>query len=657
MTLLDRLIAALRRQPEWVQPDGTLNKWLVIGKAQEGDARLVELLWQDEVLRRHFFRQAGPAVVFRGEQLAQLLEQHAFLPHSYTRFRNRIGLSANGTPLKLQGAVVLEWPYKDCVLEGGQSRAEQQREEVFFNEVLARDEITQLLEPKVLTRAQRHDAAGSRPLDTFRRDADLNRRRGLPARTITDNLFIRGNNLMALASLLPRFSGRIKLIYIDPPYNTGNDTFRYNDRFKRSTWLTFMKNRLELARRLLHDEGAIFVQCDDREQAYLKVLMDELFGEANYRETIVVKTSTPSGVNAINVRRGERLFKLKEYLLFYSKTPAFRFHPILVRAPYNPNYRYEVRREGGRWVVEDLRARFPEPEALARYALAHYEHIYSLERNNKKAGERMKAALAESRTRDEVVEFTNSKGEVVLLYRGGVFIPLRKRIVREGDEVAFGTLISDLWDDEIFQSNRHEGGVSLPGGKKPEKLLRRILELTTRPGDIVLDYHLGSGTTAAVAHKMGRQYIGIEQLDYGDNDPIVRLRHVIEGDPTGISKAVGWQGGGGFVSLELKKHNQLFLDRIAAAKNAAELLAVWNDMKAHSLLHYSLELQRFEAARDEFTALPLHEQKQLLADMLDRNHLYVPLSALDDRDFAVSDEDRKITKDFYGATVWEGENE
>ncbi len=649
MTLLDRLLACLKTIPELCTPNDQLDKWRAIRWAQTANTRLLELLWDDAHLKSAFFQHVGPAWIFRAEALIALLEQHAYLPHSLTRFRNRVGLALrDDSPLLHHDEVVLVWPYKDCVLEGGQSRAEQQRPERFFNELLAPDEITQLLEPKVLTKGRRYTPHGIHPLHSFTRDATYNQQRGLSLDTITDNLIIRGNNLMALASLLPQFAEKIKLIYIDPPYNTGNDTFRYNDRFKRSTWLTFMKNRLELARRLLKKDGAIFVQCDDKEQAYLKVLMDELFGEENYRATIVVKSSTPSGVNAINVKRGERLFKVKEYLLFYAKSTAFRFYPCYVKAPYNFNYRYELHQENGRYILSDLRQRFAKKEDLAQYALTHYEHIYSLEKNNKKAGARMQAALTQSKHSDQIVEFINSKGQKVLLYRGGVLTPLKSRIVKEGDKTYFGTLISDLWDDEVFQSNRYEGGVSLPGGKKPEKLLHRILLLATRPGDIVLDYYLGSGTTAAVAHKLSRQYIGIEQLDYGKDDCTVRLQNVIKGDPTGISKTVGWKGGGSFTYIALKKYNQYFAEQIEAAPDTTTLRRIWQQMKQRSALHFALELDHIDAKIDTAWAqLNLAQQKQLLIEMLDKNQLYVNLSALEDADFAVSEEEKQLTRNFY----------
>jgi adenine-specific DNA-methyltransferase len=532
-------------------------------------------------------------------------------------------------------------------LEGGQSKEEQKREEIFFNEILAQDEITQLFEPKVLTNAKVYDKEGEHAFKSFTRDAELNRKRGLPEDTITDNLIIKGNNLLALHSLKKEFAGKVKLIYIDPPYNTGNDGFNYNDSFNHSTWLTFMKNRFEIAKTLLHKEGAIFVQCDDNEQANLKVLMDEVFGKENYKETIVVKTSTPSGVNAINVRRGERLFKVKEYLLFYSKTPSYRFKPIYVKSKFNKNYRFEVIKNNKEYKITDLKKRFKTDIELEEYALQNPENIFSLEKNNKKAGEKIKKVIQESKNENKVIEYINSKNQKVLVYNGGVFIPLKDRVVRDNGKYFFGTLISDLWDDEIFQTNQSEGGVNLPGGKKPEKLLKRIFELTTNKNDIILDYHLGSGTTAAVAHKMNRQYIGIEQLDYGENDSVVRLINVIKGDTTGVSKTVNWKGGGSFIYLELKKYNQIFIEKIEKAKTTNDLLVIWEQMKEKSFINYNVDIKKQEEHIEEFKQLSVEEQKQHLIEILDKNQLYVNLSSLNDNDFKCSKEEKLITIKFY----------
>jgi adenine-specific DNA-methyltransferase len=165
-------------------------------------------------------------------------------------------------------------------------------------------------------------------------------------------------------------------------------------------------------------------------------------------------------------------------------------------------------------------------------------------------------------------------------------------------------------------------------------------------GDIILDYHLGSGTTAAVAHKMNRQYIGLEQLNYGDNDSVERLKNVINGDQSGISKQMNWKGGE-FVYLELKKYNQTFIEQIESAKDTKAVLKIWEEMKAKSFLNYNVDLQKQEAHIEEFKALTLEEQKQHLVELLDKNQLYVNLSSLNDKDFAISAEEKKVTQDFY----------
>ncbi len=646
MKLHDILQQQLKKDPHFLSANETLKKQMLIDKARNCDQALITLLLQHEALRENFFLRINGTLVFNQNRFLDFLEQKNYLGDNCTKFKNKTGNIASRLS-KQKNEAVLIWPYKNCILEGGLTKAEQKREEIYFSETLEQDEINHLLEPKVLTNARRIDKKGELSLDCFRRDTEINRQRGLPPDTITDNLIIRGNNLFALHSLKKEFTGKVKLIYIDPPYNTGNDAFNYHDNFNRSTWLTFMRNRLEIAKILLHQQGTVFAQCDDHEQAYLKVLMDEIFGSENYRETIVVKTSTPSGVNAINVKRGERLFKVKEYLLFYSKSPEFRFNPIYIKSTFNPNYRYEVIKNKDGYTVKDLKQKFQNEKDLEKYALEHYENIYSLEKNNKKAGEKIKAAIARSKKIKTVMEHINTRGQLVLIYEGGVLIPLKERIVRESSQNYFGTLISDLWDDEIFQTNRSEGGVNLPGGKKPEKLIKRILELTTREGDLVLDYHLGSGTTAAVAHKMKRQYIGIEQLDYGQNDSVVRLKKVIEGEQTGISKSVNWKGGGSFVYFELKRYNQTFVGQIEAANSTQTLLQIWDRIKTKSFFRYSIELQRFEKKIEAFKRFKLKKQKEILCDLLAKNQLYVNLSALCDPDSRCSDSDIAATTQFY----------
>ncbi|GAB6073630.1 DNA methyltransferase [Nautilia lithotrophica] len=647
MTLFEELIKILQNS-EFIDEEGNILKNKIMESSLKLDDNLIKLLIKNEKIKNHFFKRIDDILLFDKDKFIKFIDNKEFLPNSYTSFKNKIGLTdEKGHFISKNKEIVLVWPYKDCILEGGQEKADEKRKEIFHNVILAPDEIDRLLEPKVFTNFKKIDKNGENIFENFKRDIEINIKRNLPKNTITDNLIIKGNNLLVLHSLLKEFRGKIKLIYIDPPYNTGNDEFNYNDSFNHSTWLTFMKNRLEVAKELLSEDGAIFVQLDDNEHAYLKVLMDEVFGRENFKESIVVKTSTPSGVNAVNVKRGERLFKVKEYILFYSKKPTFRFKPLYIKSSFNPNYRYEVILENGKYHVKDLKKEFNDLKKLEEYALKNYENIYSLEKNNKKAGEKVKQIIAKSKETDEVIEYINTKGEKVLIYKGGVFIPLKERIVKENNINYFGTLISDLWDDEIFQTNKTEGGVSLPSGKKPEKLLKRILELTTNEYDIVLDFFMGSGTTCAVAHKMNRRYIGIEQLDYGKNSAVERLKNVINGDKTGVSKDLNWKGGGDFVYMELMKNNQEFIDKIQNALSLNDILKIWDEMKTHSFLSYKVDILQFDKNMEEFKKLDLNEQKNILLDLLDYNELYVNYSEIEDKIYNIDEIDKKLNYSFY----------
>lgn len=263
----------LLQHPEFLV-EGQLNKNKLAELARKYDAKLLELLMSDEEVKNHFFTNIQNGVlVFKKDVFLQFLNNKEFLPDSFTAYKTKIGLATEeGKYLSENNRVVLNFPYKDCVLEGGQTKEDSKRQEVFFNETLAPTEITRLLDDKVLTNFKRYDKDGEHEV------TELNK---------GDNLIIKGNNLIALHSLKKRFAGKVKLIYIDPPYNTGSDSFNYNDAFNHSTWLTFMKNRLEIARELLSEEGTIWINIDDDEGHYVKVLADSIFGRENFVNTIV----------------------------------------------------------------------------------------------------------------------------------------------------------------------------------------------------------------------------------------------------------------------------------------------------------------------------------------------------------------------------------
>ncbi|MGB9756148.1 MAG: site-specific DNA-methyltransferase, partial [Desulfurella sp.] len=363
-------------------------------------------------------------------------------------------------------------------------------------------------------------------------------------------------------------------MYIDPPYNTGNDEFKYNDAFNHSSWLTFMKNRLEVAKDLLKNEGIIFIQIDSEERDYLKTLLDEIFGRENYLNNIVVRKKQAAGV-------GQDAFLLDtiEYILMYAKSKLefikrkqkqyfeFEFDDELME-----DYSQYVKSFGERKFVKTIEDARGEEVKIYKYKNIVIEKVSDKEKSKNFYLENFNSFFVtygpQSSLMKKVIKNLDDKGFYEIEY-----VPTRgkssgelakvnfynKRIVQWLKDIAYientkiikKQVAEVLWTDISWDVVGPEGGVELKSGKKPEELIKRVIEISTSKDDIILDFFMGTGTTCSVAHKMGRQYIGVEQLDYGENSVIVRLKNVINGDQTGISKAVGWKGGGDFVYLEL----------------------------------------------------------------------------------------------------------
>lgn len=648
MKLYNILEEQLKKEPNFVTDNGELKKWVVLNKAQNFDEELIGLLLANPNLKEKFFVNVKDALVFNQNLFVQFLEQKNYLNDSYTQYKNKVGLTIDGKYLKQRNEVALVWPFKDCILEGGQSREEDKREEIFFNEILAQDEITQLLDPKVLTNAKRIDKAGEKPFDQFNRNE---------SGTITDNLIIKGNNLLALHTLKQEFAGKVKLIYIDPPYNTGSDSFKYNDNFNHSTWLSFMKNRLMVAKKLLNETGLIFVHCDFNEDAYLKVLMDEIFTENLYVTTLTVKSNSISGNKTQH--KDKTILKNKDSILVYKMSDKIRLTPQYVeKLEWDTHYNsILIESQDGEYKIEKLKDILVSNKIITNNYTINPNSIndkkfYKFIFENKDKIFRSVNSIPEDlkklseKNKNKVVYIENSN-EKIFAYNGSRLSLLSKVFKKIDDSEKMAQLLGDLWVDIDFQNTQNEGGVSLTNGKKPEALLKRIIDLTTTPKDIVLDYHFGSGTTGAVAHKMNRQFIGIEQLNYGENDSTIRLKNVTKGEQSGVSKSVNWQGGGSFVYLELKKYNQTFIEQIEEAKSTDLLLQIWDQMKAKSFLNYNVDIKKQDDHIEEFKTLSLAEQKQHLCELLDKNQLYVNLSSLNDADFACTEEEKKVTHDFY----------
>jgi adenine-specific DNA-methyltransferase len=662
MTFSAKLTKVLKTDSHFVDDDGELIIAAVQDRAWKIDRDLVKLLLSDKEIKAKFFEEIEEHWIFNLNTFIDYISQKDFLDNSYTRFRNRIGLTIGNKYLRERGDVALVWPYKDTVLEGGQTKEGEKRKEIFFNEVLAQDEITRLLDPKVLTNFTRHTAKGKQSVKEFNRDQN-----GI----IRDNFIIKGNNLLALHMLRQQFRGQVKLIYIDPPYNTGSDSFGYNDNFNHSTWLTFMKNRLETAKTLLADDGLFFVQCDDNEQAYLKVLMDEVFGSENKRAILYIET-----VYAGKTLKQDRIFHDQvEQILLYSKSSKatiaqeyedysyekFCWH---IREKKKPKEiielggkRVEIFKEGDYEFFKEepsldgLKEVWASGTILDINSSGRFFRDYLMKRTK---NDGLGTLYKVYDIGDDIIEYRyftgpKRKGATKGKYYQGV-----PRDKSESTSETKKVSIENLWLMAAdFGNCRNEGGVELKSGKKPEKLLQRIIQMSTEENDIVLDFYLGSGTTVAVAHKMGRQYIGIEQLDYGSNDGLVRLQNVIKDDQTGISKSVNWQGGGEFIYCELMKYNEAFMERIQTAKSGKEVLKIWQEMSEGSFLNWYVNPKMPEEAVKDFEAIGkeengLKKQKHLLVELLDKNQLYVNLSEIDDAQFKVSKEDKALNKAFYG---------
>ena len=540
----------------------------------------------------------------------------------FTEFSNRIGLYSKQTGNYIANTpeIILNFPFKDTVLEGGMIKEDSKRDERFLHRKIDKKDIDTLEDPKVLTNFKYVDKNGETDLNSTS-DIEFFDENG----NLKQNLLIKGNNLLALHSLKERLSGQVKLIYIDPPYNTGNDGFKYNDSFNHSSWLTFMKNRLEVAKDLLRDDGAIFISCDDNEQAYLKVLCDEIFGRENFVTQLIWNTKNASkGVPPIRM-----ITSIHEYILVYEKTSmSFRFSGITRTTDDFSNPDNDPR---GLWRKEALVSTISKKT----FEITDPETGNVFNRAWAFSKESLDKMIAEKR-----VLFPSSPNGT----------PLQKKFFNDytNNEVPITTQLG------TFQSRKATSDLmGIFGGRKvfdfpkPEGLIQFIIEQSTKEGDIVLDYHLGSGTTASVAHKLNRKWVGIEQMDYIENVTMKRLREVILGEQGGISKDVNWKGGGSFVYMELKKYNQDFLDRLMEVTSIPDVEAVYEDMQKNAFLKFFFDKKEFE--KDEnFRSKSWEERRDMLVEILDENQLYLNLQDMRDSKHKVSNDEMVLTDRFYG---------
>ena len=376
------------------------------------------------------------------------------------------------------------------------------------------------------------------------RDADIHAVARVPYRLLEEapdlstgdpdagNMLIQGDNLEALKALLPFYAGQVKCIYIDPPYNTRSAFEHYDDNLEHSKWLAMIWPRLELLRDLLAEDGSIWVSIDDNEAHYLKVIMDEVFGRSNFIDTVIWRKNYSPKSSARHFSSDH------DYILVFARDPD-SFQPNLMPRTERQNkaYKNPDNDPRGPWKTSDLSAR--NPYSLGKYSITTPSGRV-IEGPPKGRYWVIKKEKMEELHEDNRIWWGKNQDA----------IPQIKRFLSEVKE---GRVPQTLWSYEDVghtQDAKKETvklfGNEVFGTPKPERLIQRILHIATNPGDLVLDSFLGSGTTAAVAHKMGRRYIGIEMGEHAVSHCVPRLNKVIDGEQGGISKSVGWQGGGGF---------------------------------------------------------------------------------------------------------------
>ncbi|MDL0112781.1 DNA methyltransferase [Mammaliicoccus sciuri] len=597
-----------------------LAKQLIIEDLRNNDSKLISKLLSNQSINDTYVQDIDGYKLFDKETLISMLRYKNYWQDSYTKYANKIGLTTEGKYLNYNSDIVLDFPFKDCVLEGGMTKEDSvlKNDEKFYNQVIAKEEIDTLLAPKVFTNIKKYDVKGESQVNSL----DDN-----------DNLILNGNNLIALHSLKKRYKNKVNLVYIDPPYNTGNDTFQYNDRFNHASWLTFMKNRLEVAYNLLNNNGVICVNIDDDEAHYLKILLDEIFGRENFVSNVIWQKKFSPQNDATYFS------DMHDHILIYSKNKKQLKINLLPRtADMDKRYKNPDNDPRGVWASSDLTVKTYSEEYDYPITTPSGKVI-----NPPKSRCWRTSKASFEKLREENRIWFGEKGDNV---------PRLKRFLTD---VKQGMTPTTIWlHSEVAHNQEARKEITNLienddfATPKPEKLLKRIIHLFTNEDDLILDFFMGSATTQAVAHKMNRQYIGIEQMDYINSVSVPRLQKVIEGEQGGISKDIDWQGGGSFIYAELAKENQEIVDRIIGSSTKEVLSQHIEKLLNDGVLNYEVDFDKFTSTKKEFHELELEDQKEVLIRVLDSNQLYVNYSDIEDSAYNFTEDEIAFNHSFYG---------
>ena len=601
-----------------------LNRSKLTEDLRNYDEVLLRKLFEVDFIKQHFIKEVAGQKLFQIEHLEEAVLYNNYWDTSYTKYENRVGLASKGKFLQDSQDVVLDFPFKDGVLTASMTKEDNEDgyDDAFLNEVIEKDEIDRLFDKKIFVNSKRYDENGESAVADFNEDKD--------------NLIIKGNNLLALHALKEKYAGKVKLIYIDPPYNTGSDSFAYNDKFNHSAWLAFMKNRLEIAKELLADNGSIWINIDDDEQAYLKVLCDEIFGRDNFTNSVIwEKRYSPTNDS-------KWLSDSHDFIMIYAKNKEIWRPNLLPRGEkQNKYYKFDDNDGRGKWRSDNVLVKtFSQsgvfPIKNPKTGVEYYPPEGSAYRFSFETAKRY---LEENR---------------FYFGKDGTGAPQLKRYLSEVKQGVTPLTIwkrDDVGDNQEAKSETRALGISnkMFSTPKPERLLQRVLHVGANENDIVLDFFMGSATTQAVAMKMNRRFIGIEQMDYINTVSVPRLQKVIEGEQGGISKAVNWQGGGSFVYAELFPKNMGYLQDVIHATDLEELKSVYERMLSGTDIEEPADLS-FRADLTKIDWLQgFDENKRLLVKLLDKNGLYYNYSEIDDKNIhdLISDDEYTFNKNFY----------
>ena len=599
--------------------------------AMKMDKDLIKLLLSNDRMKEKFFTDIDGTLVFDKTAFGWAINNKAFLQDSYTRFKNTIGLiDSKEQFISSKNDVVLSFPYKDCVLEGGQTKEDQKRGEIFYNELLAPDDVDRLLAPKVFTNIKRYTKDGEESITEFKDD---------------DNLIIKGNNLLAITSLLKKHEGKIKCIYIDPPYNTAGDSniFSYNNNYNHSTWLVFMKNRLETSKRLLKDDGFIIIAIDHTELFYLGTLVDEIFGRENFISIITVQHN-PKG------RNQSKFFSANsEFLLVYARNKELAdFYQVAISDDVKATFTERDEKGLYRW-ESYIRARtvwsrearpdnwYPiyisdDLKTISSNFIDNAYELYPITNTGEFSWKNVR----------ETFDKLNAEGNFRVIKEDGKIVLQHKYREQE--------VLKNVWVDKKYQSEFN--GTNLLKeliGKNcfsyPKSLYAvvDIIKIMSGDNDIVLDFFGVSGTTAHAVlladkeQNFKRKFILCEQIEEHIDIINRRLNVLIQKEDFPAS----------YVQCELKQLNCKYINDIQVADDN-KLNDLYKEITNSEFISYKADINKLKESEQDFQTLPIEDKRNFLIQVLDKNLLYVNYCDMEDEDLAVTEEEKAFARSFYG---------